>query len=82
MKMKNIVYFLLALALMSCQNEPKDYVSISGQITDKNSDSVVIRNRTFSKTIPVNEDGTNNQDSPDVPSSARTAPTKLSNPVW
>jgi len=57
MEMKKIIYFLLALAIMSCQNEPKDYVSISGQITDKNSDSVVIRNRTYSKTIPVNEDG-------------------------
>ena len=55
--MKKIVYFLLTLVIMSCQNEPKDYVSISGQITDKNSDSVVIRSRTYSKTIPVNEDG-------------------------
>ncbi|MDN3641278.1 TlpA disulfide reductase family protein [Lutimonas halocynthiae] len=55
--MKKIVYFLLVLTIMSCQNEPKDYVSISGQITDKNSDSVVIRNRTYSKTIAVNEDG-------------------------
>jgi len=57
MKMKKVVYLLVALAIASCQNEPKDYVSISGQITDKNSDSVVIRNRTFSKTIAVNEDG-------------------------
>lgn len=55
--MKKIAYFLLALVIMSCQNEPKNYVSLSGQITDKNSDSVVIRNRTYSKTIPVNEDG-------------------------
>lgn len=57
MKIKKIIYLLLTLAIMSCQNEPKDYVSISGQITDKNSDSVVIRNRTYSKTIAVNEDG-------------------------
>lgn len=55
--MKKIIYFLVFVAIASCQKEPKDYVSISGQITDKNSDSVVIRNRTFSKTIPVNADG-------------------------
>lgn len=55
--MKKVIYFLVFLAIASCQNEPKDYVSISGQITDKNSDSVVIRNRSYSKTIPVNDDG-------------------------
>lgn len=55
--MKKIAYFMLAIAIASCKNEPKDYVSISGNITDKNSDSVVIRNRTYSKTIAVKEDG-------------------------
>lgn len=48
---------MVVLAMASCKNEPKDYVSISGNITDKNSDSVVIKNRTYSKTISVNEDG-------------------------
>lgn len=55
--MKKVIYFMVALALASCKNEPKNYVSISGNITDKNSDSVVIRNRSYSKTISVNEDG-------------------------
>lgn len=55
--MKKIAYFMIAIAIASCKNEPKDYVSISGNITDKNSDSVVIRNRTYSKTIAVKEDG-------------------------
>ena len=55
--MKKIIYFLVVLAVTACQNEPKDYVSLSGQITDKNSDSVVVRSRTYSKTISVNEDG-------------------------
>lgn len=55
--MRKIAYFMVALAIASCKNEPKDYVSIAGNITDKNSDSVVIRNRTYSKTIAVNEDG-------------------------
>lgn len=57
-KMKKIVYFMAALAMVSCKKELKDYVSISGTITDKNSDSVVIRSRTYSKTIKVKEDGT------------------------
>ncbi len=48
---------MVVLAIASCKNEPKDYVSIAGNITDKNSDSVVIKNRTYSKTIAVNEDG-------------------------
>ncbi|WKK66141.1 TlpA disulfide reductase family protein [Lutimonas zeaxanthinifaciens] len=55
--MKKIAYLLVVLAVAACQNEPKDYVTISGQITDKNSDSVVIRSRTYSKTIPVDENG-------------------------
>lgn len=60
--MKKIVLLLVAaLAMMSCEKKesvPKDYVTLSGKITDKNSDSVVVRNRTYSKTIHVNEDGT------------------------
>jgi len=55
--MRKIAYLMVAMAIASCKNEPKDYVSISGNITDKNSDSVVIKNRTYSKTISVKEDG-------------------------
>jgi len=49
---------IFTLSIISCQEQPKDYVSFSGKITDKNSDSIVIRTRTFSKTIAVQEDGT------------------------
>ncbi|MDC9722521.1 MAG: TlpA disulfide reductase family protein [Urechidicola sp.] len=49
---------LVVLTIASCTNEPKDYVTLSGKITDKSSDSVVVRTRTFSRTIAVNEDGT------------------------
>ena len=57
-KMKKIIYILTVLVIVSCSNEPKDYVTLSGKITDKSSDSVVVRTRTYSKTIAVNEDGT------------------------
>ncbi len=56
--MKKISLLLVAILIASCTNEPKDYVTLSGKITDKSSDSVVVRTRTFSKTIAVNEDGT------------------------
>ncbi|RSK38560.1 TlpA family protein disulfide reductase [Mangrovimonas spongiae] len=59
--MKRLPLLLLALAAVSCnkvEEKPKDYVSFSGTITNKNSDSLVVRSRTYSKTIAVNEDGT------------------------
>lgn len=56
--MKKLIFILVALIIASCANEPKDYVTLSGKITNKNSDSVVIRTREYSKTIHVNEDGT------------------------
>lgn len=58
--MKNFIYLLTILTVISCANEPKDYATFSGKITDKNSDSIVISNRDlgYSKTIKVNEDGT------------------------
>ncbi len=56
--MKKTIILLSALALMACKKETRDYVSISGKITNKNSDSLVLRSRTYSKTIPVNADGT------------------------
>ncbi len=56
--MKKLIYFIAALAIISCKNEPKDYVTFSGKIIDKNSDSIIIRSKTYSKTIKVNEDGT------------------------
>ncbi len=56
--MKKIIYLLAAITIVSCTNEPKDYVTFSGKITDQNSDSIVIRSREYSKTITVNEDGT------------------------
>ncbi|WP_142786178.1 redoxin family protein [Changchengzhania lutea] len=56
--MKKLLFILLAISIVACKEEPKDYVTFSGKITDKNSDSVVVRSRSYSKTIEVNEDGT------------------------
>jgi len=55
--MKKVVIFIAVLAIISCKNEPKDYVTFSGKITDKNSDSIVLKRGDYSKTIAVNEDG-------------------------
>ncbi len=56
--MKKILLLTLAFAIIACKEEPKDYVTLSGKITDKSSDSIVVRSRTYSKTIQVNRDGT------------------------
>ncbi|OYX25288.1 MAG: thioredoxin [Flavobacteriales bacterium 32-35-8] len=59
--MKNLLILVGILTLLiSCKEEPKDYVTFSGQITNKNSDSLVIRSRysPYSKTIRVKDDGT------------------------
>jgi len=43
MKMKKIIYLTItALAVVACKEEPKDYVTFSGKITNQNSDSLVI----------------------------------------
>ncbi|MFI1744039.1 TlpA family protein disulfide reductase [Thalassobellus sediminis] len=56
--MKKLLLAFTVMSMIACKSEPKDYVTLSGEITDKNSDSIVIRTRTFSKTIKVNNDGT------------------------
>lgn len=58
--MKKLVLALSILAVVACKEEaPKDYVTLSGKIENKNSDSLfVVQGRAFSKTIKLNEDGT------------------------
>ena len=56
--MKYLFLIILAIAVTACQKETKDYVTFSGKITNKNSDSIVIRTRGFSQTIKVENDGT------------------------
>ncbi|WP_299391420.1 TlpA disulfide reductase family protein [uncultured Gelidibacter sp.] len=56
--MKKIFIFLFALAIISCEEKPKDYVTLSGKITNKTSDSILLRNRSMIKTIALASDGT------------------------
>jgi hypothetical protein len=51
--MKKIIYILaIALVSVSCkETASKNYVTISGKITDKNSDSLIVRSRTLTKKI-------------------------------
>ncbi|WP_147677601.1 TlpA family protein disulfide reductase [Algibacter pacificus] len=58
--MKHFIYLVSALLVFtSCKQETsKNFVTFSGTITNKNSDSLVVRNRKLSKVIKVNPDGT------------------------
>lgn len=56
--MKAYVLFLFTILLLACEEQPKDYVTLSGTISNKNSDSLVIRTRTFHKVIKVANNGT------------------------
>lgn len=59
--MKKTLIAIGALTIIACQQAPKevkDYVTFSGKISDKNSDSLLVRSRSYTKKIQVNEDGT------------------------
>lgn len=56
--MKKLISIALAVSIFSCKEEaPKDYVTLSGKITNKNGDSIFIRSRSYNKAIALNEDG-------------------------
>lgn len=42
---------------MSCDKQPKDYVSLSGSISNSNSETITIIGKNFKKEIKVNDDG-------------------------
>ena len=56
--MKRLLFALLSVVILSCGEQPVNYATISGKITNQNSDSLVIRKQSYSKTIQVGEDGT------------------------
>lgn len=58
--MKNLTLLIcLGTALVSCKAEPKDYVTLSGTITNPNEDMTLTirRGRDYKKEIKLNEDG-------------------------
>ncbi|MCF8238574.1 MAG: TlpA family protein disulfide reductase [Saprospiraceae bacterium] len=56
--MKSLFILLLTLPFFAYNQNPHEFVVLSGQITDQSSDSLLVRSRSFSKTIHVYEDGT------------------------
>ncbi len=58
--MKKIILLTIAsLAILSCKQEPKDYLTFSGKITNKNSDSLLVWNPMigFKRVLQVDENG-------------------------
>ena len=55
--MKKLIILFIAVGLFSCENKPKDYVSLKGTISNPNTDSFTIVGKDFKKEIKVNEDG-------------------------
>ncbi len=56
--MKKFLLFTVVIVLFSCKNEPKDYVSFQGKITNTDSEMLTIMGKKFKKDIKINKDGT------------------------
>ncbi|MCF6222152.1 MAG: TlpA family protein disulfide reductase [Flavobacteriaceae bacterium] len=56
--MKKFLLLIIAFVLFSCKNEPKDYVSFQGKITNSDSEILTIMGKKFKKDIKINKDGT------------------------
>jgi len=60
--MHKLILFVFALAILSCKNEPKNYLSLSGKIENPHESKAitVFQGKNYSKEISMNEDGTFN----------------------
>jgi thiol-disulfide isomerase/thioredoxin len=58
--MKKLLILAAVIALVACNKEekPKDFVSLSGKIVNKNSDSITVNSNDYHKAIKLNQDGT------------------------
>jgi thiol-disulfide isomerase/thioredoxin len=56
--MKNIILFIFAITLVSCAQEPKDYATFSGKITNSHGNEITVRGKTYTKKIKMADDGT------------------------
>ena len=59
---KTFIYFVIFFAINSCGKNPKNYVTISGKISNAQiDDSLIISSgKTYKKVIPINNDGSFN----------------------
>ncbi|MFC2127630.1 TlpA family protein disulfide reductase [Bacteroidota bacterium] len=55
--MNKILSFIAAAILLACNNEPKNYVSLTGKLENASSKTISIQNRDYKKEIAINEDG-------------------------
>lgn len=57
--MKRLLFLCIGLVFVSCKNEPKDYVSLSGKIDNSTEDKIVtiFQGKAYSKKITINDDG-------------------------
>jgi len=55
--MRKIIWILLAVVIVSCNNEPKDYVTLNGSLKTSNTDKIIVQGRGFSKEISVDDKG-------------------------
>lgn len=58
--MKRVFIILCALSIFACKEEPKNYVTLSGKITNPHESKIlkVYQGKTYEKEITINEDGT------------------------
>jgi thiol-disulfide isomerase/thioredoxin len=56
--MKKIILLFAVLAIVSCETEKKDYVTLNGKLKTPDVEKITVQGRGFSKEITVNSDGT------------------------
>lgn len=56
--MKKIILLFAVLAIVSCETEKKDYVTLAGKLKTPGTEKITVQGRGFSKEITVNSDGT------------------------
>ncbi len=55
--MNKIIWLFIAIAIMSCDTEVKDYVTLKGKLKTPGVEKIVIQGRRFSKEIMVSDNG-------------------------
>lgn len=60
--MKRLIVLACVLAIFSCKEEPKDYATLSGKITNPHDSKIitVLQGRDYKRDIKMNDDGTFN----------------------